>query len=69
MGLAREWGDLLADPRRIPEVSAAAATSLRAIVRQLSDTKHALSPLWTQRSLSRRLETLQVPFDDVKTAA
>ena len=69
MGLAREWGDLLADPRRIPEVSAAAATSLRAIVRQLSDTKRALSPLWTQRSLSRRLETLQVPFDDVKTAA
>ncbi len=69
MGLAREWGDLLADPRRIPEVSAAAATSLRAIVRQLSDTKRALSPLWTHRSLSRRLETLQVPFDDVKTAA
>jgi diacylglycerol O-acyltransferase / wax synthase len=69
MGLAREASDLFADPRRIPSVSAAAAASLRAIVRELSDTKRALSPLWTQRSLSRRLETLQVPFDDVKTAA
>lgn len=69
MGLAREATELLADPRRIPDVSAAAASSIRAIVRQLSDTKHALSPLWTQRSLSRRLETLRVPFDDVKQAS
>ena len=69
LGLAREWSELVANPQRIPETSAAAATQIRAIVRQLSDTKRALSPLWTSRSLSRRLETLRAPFDDVKAAA
>ena len=69
LGLAREWSELLANPQRIPETTAAAATQIRAIVRQLSDTKRALSPLWTDRSLSRRLETLRAPFDDVKAAA
>ena len=69
LGLAREWSELVADPQRIPETSAAAVTQIRAIVRQLSDTKRALSPLWTSRSLSRRLETLRAPFDGVKAAA
>jgi diacylglycerol O-acyltransferase / wax synthase len=69
LGLAREWSELVANPQRIPETSAAAVTQIRAIVRQLSDTKRALSPLWTSRSLSRRLETLRAPFDDVKAAA
>ncbi len=69
VGLAREWTELLANPHRIPETGAAAATQLSSIIRQLSDTKKALSPLWTARSLSRRLETLRVPLDDAKTAA
>ena len=69
MGLAREWTELMANPQRIPETSAAAATQIRAIVKQLSDTKKALSPIWTARSLSRRLETLRVPLEDVRLAS
>jgi hypothetical protein len=69
LGLAREWTELVANPQRIPETSAAAATQIRAIVRQLSDTKKALSPIWTARSLSRRLETLRVPLEDVRLAS
>ncbi len=69
VGLAREWTELLANPQRIPETSAAAATQLRSIIRQLSDTKKALSPLWGARSLSRRLETLRVPFDNMKASS
>jgi WS/DGAT/MGAT family acyltransferase len=69
LGLAREWTELLANPQRIPETSTAAATQIRAIVKQLSDTKKALSPIWTARSLSRRLETLRVPLEDVHLAS
>ena len=69
LGLAREWTELVANPQRIPETSAAAATQIRAIVRQRSDTKKALSPIWTARSLSRRLETLRVPLEDVRLAS
>ena len=61
LGLAREWTEMMANPQRIPETGAAAATQIRAIVKQLSDTKKALSPIWTARSLSRRLETLPRP--------
>ena len=59
----------MANPQRIPETGAAAATQIRAIVKQLSDTKKALSPIWTARSLSRRLETLRVPLEDVRLAS
>jgi WS/DGAT/MGAT family acyltransferase len=69
LGLAREATELMANPQRIPQTSAAAATQIRAVVRQLSDTKKALSPLWTSRSLSRRLETLRVPLEDVRQAS
>jgi hypothetical protein len=36
---------------------------------QLSDTEQARSPLWTQRSLHRRMEVLRAPFDDTRAAA
>ena len=38
-------------------------------MRQLVVTDPARSPLWTERSLRRRIEVLQVPFDDAKAAA
>lgn len=38
-------------------------------MRQLVITDHAHSPLWTERSLRRQIEVLQVPFDDAKAAA
>ncbi|HMK11532.1 MAG TPA: WS/DGAT domain-containing protein, partial [Acidimicrobiales bacterium] len=69
MGLAREWTEMLVNPQRIPATSAAAATQVRAILKELSDTKKALSPLWMSRSLSRRLETLRVPLEDVRVAS
>jgi hypothetical protein len=38
-------------------------------MRQVVGTSEARSPLWTERSLWRQLEVLQVPFDDVKAAS
>lgn len=68
IAMAKETLHLLADPRRVPKAGAAAASTMRGIVKQLTDTAKARSPLWTGRSLNRRFETLRVPFDEVKQA-
>jgi WS/DGAT/MGAT family acyltransferase len=69
IGLARQALDLLCDPARIPAASAAARQTMGALVKQLSDTERARSPLWTARTLKRGFEVLRVPLDPVKTAA
>jgi len=44
-------------------------SAVMAAVTQLADLGRALSPLWTQRSLRRHLEGIQVPLDDLREAA
>ena len=39
------------------------------IVTQLGDTEAAHSPLWTERSLRRRLEVASAPFAETRAAA
>lgn len=69
IGIVRQVRDLLADPASIPDASSAAAKTFRGIVNQLSDTAGARSPLWTERSLHRRVETTRAPFRATKDAA
>jgi diacylglycerol O-acyltransferase / wax synthase len=69
ISLARQVGELLADPTSIPQATAAALDTVRSIVSQLSETDSARSPLWTHRSLRRRIETARVPFNPTKRAA
>ena len=69
LGIVRQMKDLLSDPTGIPDAGSAAADTVRGIVNQLSDTEQARSPLWTQRSLKRRMEVLRAPFGDTKAAA
>jgi WS/DGAT/MGAT family acyltransferase len=69
IGIVKQVRELLADPTAIPDASAAAAKTLRAILSQLSDTDGARSPLWAQRSLHRRIETARAPFRATKDAA
>jgi hypothetical protein len=47
----------------------ASATAARSVGRQVAVTDHARSPLWTERTLRRRLDVLRVPLDDVRRAA
>ncbi len=61
--------ELVTHPGRLPGAGLAAAGTLRAAVAQLTDTERARSPLWTARSLRRRIETLRVPFRDAKDTA
>ncbi len=69
IGIAKQVRDLLADPSGIPDASSAAARTFRGVVSQLSDTEGAHSPLWTQRSLQRRVQTARAPFRATKDAA
>jgi len=69
IAVGKQMRELLANPARIPEASAASVATIKGVVSQLSDTEQARSPLWTDRSLKRRIEVLRVPFADVKAAA
>jgi diacylglycerol O-acyltransferase len=69
IGAARQAAELLADPSGIPGAATAALDTARAVLSQLSDTEGARSPLWTRRSLLRRLEVLRAPLEETKAAA
>jgi WS/DGAT/MGAT family acyltransferase len=67
MGLLRQVKDLIADPTNISPANA--ASTVRGILSQLGDTDRGHSPLWTERSLRRRMEVLRTPFRQTKDAA
>ncbi|MBK5330759.1 MAG: DUF1298 domain-containing protein [Ilumatobacteraceae bacterium] len=69
LGLLRQIKDLLSDPTGIPGAGSAAADTVRGVMSQLNDTEQARSPLWVGRSLKRRMEVLQAPFDETRAAA
>jgi WS/DGAT/MGAT family acyltransferase len=69
IGLVRQIRHLLADPTQIPTAGYTLANTVRGVVSQLSETDGARSPIWTARSLRRRLETLRAPLDETKAAA
>lgn len=69
IGIVRQLRDLIADPTQLPGTGSAAADTIRGIVTQLADVDKARSPLWTERSLRRRMEVLSVPFHDARDAA
>ncbi|CAN5682923.1 wax ester/triacylglycerol synthase family O-acyltransferase [soil metagenome] len=65
--------DLLRDPVHLATLLAAlpaeGAATARSLVRQLGVVDGHRSPLWTERSLGRHLETFEVPLDQTKAAA
>jgi WS/DGAT/MGAT family acyltransferase len=69
IGFLRQVKELLADPTGIPGAGSAAADTVRGVMQQLGDTEAARSPLWTKRSLQRRMEVLRAPFGDTRAAA
>lgn len=69
LGVAKQVRELLADPTAIPGAGTAAVDTMRGIVTQLADVERARSPLWTQRSLRRRVEVARAPFRATRDAA
>lgn len=62
------WG-VATHPQRLPGEAVGVIETARAAVRQVAVTDHAQAPLWTDRTLRRRFETLDVPFDSAYRAA
>ena len=69
LALLRQVKDLLADPTGLPGAGTAAADTVRGMVQQLSELDAARSPLWTARSLHRRVDVLGVGFEPTRAAA
>jgi diacylglycerol O-acyltransferase / wax synthase len=69
IGIVRQVRELLADPTQIPDATAAAADTFRAILNELGDTEKARSPLWTERSLRRHLEVASAPYTETRASA
>lgn len=69
IGFLKQVKELLADPTAIPGAGSAAADTVRGVMQQLGDTEAARSPLWSKRSLQRRMEVLKAPFGDTRAAA
>jgi WS/DGAT/MGAT family acyltransferase len=73
LGVARRAAEgavgVLQHPSRAVALGTDGVELAQSAMRQLLVTDHAHSPLWTERSLRRHIEVLQVPFDDAKAAA
>ncbi len=69
LGVVRQLRDLIVDPTQLSGAGAAALDTVRGVISQLSDTDAARSPIWTARSLRRRIEVLRVPFEETKSSA
>jgi diacylglycerol O-acyltransferase / wax synthase len=69
IGVAKQIRELLADPAAIPSAGSAAVDAIRGAITQLSESDAARSPLWTERSMRRRLEVVRTPFESTRAAA
>lgn len=67
--IAEQVRDLLADPSSIPQAGSTVVSTVKGLLSQLTDTDKARSPLWTDRSLRRRVETARAPFRATRDAA
>jgi WS/DGAT/MGAT family acyltransferase len=69
ISIARQVSELLADPGAIPTAGAAAVDGIRGAITQLSESDAARSPLWTDRSMRRRVEVVRAPFQSTRAVA
>lgn len=73
LGMARrsveEAANLVRHPDKALALAAASGATAQSVARQAIVTDRAHSPIWTQRTLQRRLDVLKVSLDDVRATA
>ncbi len=69
LSLLRQVRDVLADPSLIGTIGSSTSATIKGLIAQLNESDAARSPLWTSRSLRRRLETTRVSYHDMRGAA
>jgi hypothetical protein len=60
---------VLSDPSLIGSIGSSTSTTVKSLIAQLNEVDASRSPLWTSRSLRRRLETTRVSYYDMRGAA
>lgn len=69
LSLLRQVRDVVSDPSLIATIGSSTSATVKGLIAQLSETDGARSPLWTERSLRRRLETTRISYHDMRSAA
>ena len=69
LALLRQVRDVVSDPGQLSTIGTSTSATVRSILAQLSDTDSARSPLWTSRSLKRRIDVLRVPYASLRSSA
>jgi diacylglycerol O-acyltransferase / wax synthase len=61
--------DLATHPTQVPEAVGTTLETVRSVLDQFTVSDRPLSPLWTSRTLRRRLDGVDVPLEPVQAAA
>lgn len=69
IAVLKQVRDVLANPSVLGEIGSSTSATVRSLVSQLSETDSARSPLWTERSLRRRLEVARVPYAEMRAVS
>lgn len=69
LSVLRQVRDVLSDPSLIGTIGNSTSATVKSLLAQLSETDGSRSPLWTQRSLRRRLDTARVSYHDMRGAS
>ncbi|MFY8238210.1 MAG: wax ester/triacylglycerol synthase domain-containing protein, partial [Ilumatobacteraceae bacterium] len=69
LAVLRQVRDVLSDPSLVGTIGSSTTATVKSLIAQLTETDASRSPLWTTRSLRRRMETTQVSYWDMRGAA
>ena len=69
IAMLKQVRDVLANPAMLGEIGSSTSATVKSLMAQLSETDSARSPLWTERSLRRRLEIATVPYTEMRAVS
>lgn len=69
IAVLKQVRDVLANPAMLGEIGTSTSATVRSLMAQLAESDAARSPLWTERSLRRRLEVATVPYAEMRAVA
>ena len=69
LALVRQVRDLIAHPTEIAASGSSTVDTVRSLLGTLTDVEPARSPVWTARSVRRRMEIVRVPFLSARDTA
>ena len=69
LSLLKQVRDVVSDPSVLGTIGSSTSATVKSLIAQLSESDSARSPLWTERSLRRRMETARISYHDMRSAA